>query len=102
MTDKSKIIKISEGAYQHWCPGCKAKHMFFTKECTLIKKQKHSEWNEDYNNPTVIPSIRHDFFLRNNTVCHYRIYDGKIIYTDDTTHEYRGQMIELPDTDHWE
>lgn len=96
MSNNSKLIKIASGAYQHWCPGCGVKHMFFTKECALVRT--HWLWNESYEKPTIIPSIRHRLYQSDRViVCHYRIIDGNIIYEADTTHEYRGKMIELLD-----
>ena len=51
-------------------------------------------WNGDVDKPTLKPSIK----TTNNTdVCHTWVTDGKAFYHDDTTHEFKGQTLDLID-----
>lgn len=72
-----------------WCPGCKRGHVFSTKG-----KEPVWEFNDDYVNPTISPSI-----LVNKSTperrCHLHIKNGKITYCDDCWHDLKNQTVEM-------
>ncbi len=95
-----KIIKIehlAEGRkyhhdqYQYQCPGCGYPHAF-----ALQTEGGHHAWNQDYNFPTITPSLLQNFG-GNSRLCHAYITNGRIAYLGDCEHALAGQEIELPD-----
>lgn len=52
-------------------------------------------WNGDTDFPTLKPSILNDFRPHDTLVCHTWITDGKVIFLDDCSHEWRGQTLDL-------
>jgi hypothetical protein len=65
-------------------------------------------WNGDVDKPTLKPSIKRTGYIGKNTcyddggpgrecVSHVWVNDGVVQYLDDTTHELRGQKLELLD-----
>lgn len=105
---KAGIGTDSEGGrYVHFfCPGCDEVHSV-----------KIGIWNfnEDLERPTITPSLlchSHQTLIdkelegdaltapENVTMsprCHSFITNGYMIYLEDSTHQYAGQTIELPD-----
>ena len=76
----------------HACPGCKSRH--------LIPDWQRAQWefNGDFNNPTLWPSVRHSWKLpTGERVCHYFIKDGKIEYCSDSFHVLAGKTVDLPE-----
>lgn len=58
------------------------------------------QFNGDLERPTFSPSLLVTGYLNEqqpNGVCHSYITDGKIQYLNDSTHEYAGKTIELPE-----
>ena len=64
-----------------YCPGCKHEHYI----------DKSWDFNGDYNNPTISPSILAYRIIR----CHSFIRNGKIEFLSDCEHELAGQIVEL-------
>lgn len=81
------------------CPGCK----FRIDLPTTHKNGANAQWsfNGDANSPTLTPSILSRGYIGDviDGVCHSYITDGKIQFLSDSTHELRGQTVELPDID---
>lgn len=103
-----KIAKLNgryfgKGRYGHYCPGCRTGHDIAVEE----RQRNGAIWtfNGDMSDkPTFSPSInlRWGSAIPGETcvaggVCHYFITDGKIIYCSDSTHELRGQTVDLPE-----
>ena len=79
-----------ENTYLFWCPGCDCGHLFWTNHGW--------QWNENYESPTVSPSILNtSVHLTPKEICHIIITDGKIHYCPDSTHALSGQIIEMQD-----
>lgn len=100
----SKLIPVyKEGkiaAYLFDCPGCGDTH-----EVTVHpnKNAQGASWlfNGDTRKPTFSPSInarvaRTELGLPDK-VCHSWVVDGTIKFVADSTHQLRGQKVELPD-----
>jgi len=84
---KGKVFKTQ---YLFWCNGCGHEHAF-----VLRSQGGHHDFNMNLENPTVSPSLLHDFIPGKR--CHSFIKDGKIQYLSDCHHDLAGQTIELPD-----
>lgn len=82
-------MKIIEKAGQYYfrCPGCKTLHVF----------NNTWDFNKDFSNPTISPSLLITAGKHINYKCHSFIKGGKIQYLSDCTHELKGQTIELPE-----
>lgn len=67
------------------CPACKELHGI-----------NHTwEFNEDYENPTITPSIR---VRGHDSECHTWITNGKVKFFSDCSHELAGKKwIDLPE-----
>jgi hypothetical protein len=56
-------------------------------------------WNNDVVNPTFTPSVlvRYNFTLdkNNNKICHSFIDDGKWRFLADSTHDLKGQIVDM-------
>jgi len=77
--------------YLFYCPGCKINHQFPVKG-----KEPIWSFNNNIDKPTITPSIRITA-LPSNYCCHSIITDGKIAFCGDSTHELKGQTVDLPD-----
>lgn len=87
----SPTLRASEGAFVHWCPGCKGMHLI------PVGAPYRVNWsfNGDVNRPTFGPSVKHSW--GNDECCHYFIRDGLIDFCADSTHEFAGQNgVPLP------
>lgn len=84
--------------YGFHCPGCKHRHLIYTKE----QSPGGAKWifNGDLEKPNFTPSIfvnpkNHECYVPELHSCHSFIRDGKIQFLNDCTHESAGQTIEL-------
>ena len=78
-------------AIGHWCPGCDGLHVI------VVKKADNGpawEWDGNVNAPTCSPSVK---VTGHDGVCHYYLKGGKIEFCGDSTHEFAGKTVELPD-----
>lgn len=82
--------KYHHDQYEYMCLGCGYTHVFALKE-----EGGHHNWNNDYENPTVAPSLVQNFVP--DKMCHSFIKEGKIQYLTDCTHHLAGQTVELPE-----
>lgn len=72
------------------CPGCEYEHAF-----ALKKDGGHHQFNLDLENPTVSPSLVHDFTPGKR--CHSFSKNGKIQFLNDCWHPLKGKTVELPE-----
>lgn len=84
--------------YTHWCPACNELHAI------AVGKPNRSgavwTFNGDLESPTFTPSVRCftiDDDGKRETLCHYFITNGQIVYCSDNPHALNGQTVELPD-----
>jgi len=85
--------------YHHWCPACGQAHGIAT-----IKRTPSSpvwSFNGDLERPTFHPSVRCFHTDRDTgkqeTLCHYFVTDGQIVFCADNPHELNGQTVPLPE-----
>ena len=82
--------------YLHWCPGCGHGHTYHTPAWS---------YNGQADQPSFTPSMR--IFVpagadddgdtwSEETVCHYFVTDGQIMYCSDSPHKLSGQSVPLP------
>lgn len=96
----SKCKKTSEGVVIFNCPACGHDHGVDT---VTPNRSTGALWqfNENYDKPTITPSIHVLPYERNGKLlvqrCHSFVTDGMIRYLGDCTHELAGQQIELPE-----
>jgi len=82
-------VKMHHTQYIYNCPGCGYTHAF-----ALKKDGGHHDFNMDLNNPTVTPSLVHNFTPGRK--CHSFITSGLIHFENDCDHELAGKKnIEL-------
>jgi hypothetical protein len=73
-----------KGFYTFECPGCKIKHN--------LTDAVH-RFNGDVGKPTFTPSVLFETPQR----CHSFVTLGRIRFLDDSTHELKGQSVDLPE-----
>jgi len=74
-----------------FCPACNFGHWF-----QIEGNGPKWTWNEDFDNPTVNPSI---LAWADSFRCHSFVKDGKIRFLGDCSHDKKGQTMDLPE---WE
>lgn len=85
--------------YHHWCPACNEPHGIAVTQ----RNRNGAVWtfNGNLDCPTFAPSVR--CFItdpdtgQQETLCHYFITGGMIIFCGDNPHALNGQTVELPD-----
>jgi hypothetical protein len=87
-----EVAILSDGGnLMYYCPGCKFLHSV---------PPDRWNWNKSTDKPTLTPSVRHFFPACGNspeeTICHYFVTDGNIIFCGDCKHELKGQTVPLP------
>lgn len=94
----AKLRWTRPGVLIHWCPGCEMIHPVH------IGMPNHlgAKWtyNEIPDCPTLSPSVNISLGTTAAGIerrCHYWLRNGKLEFCSDTTHEYSGQTINLPD-----
>ena len=75
------------------CPGCKAIHVLNIAD--NHRGPKVHNFDGDYDNPTITPSIVNKKVRPDLVICHAFISNGFIKFEEDCTHELKGQNIEL-------
>jgi hypothetical protein len=80
-----------------FCPGCKNAHGVWTSK----KNRSGARWSfdGDMELPTIKPSIHvnKDGKVKGQARCHCIITRGRIQFLKDSTHDLRGQTVDLPD-----
>lgn len=90
--------KKTRGTYSFFCPGCKSRHVVWTKN----EGYNHPIWwfNGSLEKPTFTPSILVSATYgdnHNKTICHSFVTYGMIQFLSDCTHTMAGQTVELPE-----
>jgi hypothetical protein len=85
----AKVHRASDGVYLLWCPGCLHAHGY------------DARWtfSGDFDRPTFKPSLDIKAERRDGTRyrCHSFVTAGVIEFLADSTHQLRGQAIEIED-----
>lgn len=102
----TKLRNITGNGYKglaFFCPGCDEVHDLVVEWDEIGKRPKWG-FNQDYDKPTLTPSVRHYTTEEDgseHTYCHYFITDGKFNYCGDCDHKLNGQQgVEIPDWPH--
>lgn len=83
-----KAKRATDGKILFECPGCKCDHGV----------DERWTFNRDFINPTFYPSVHVHYELKKGVFCcHSFVTNGKIEYLSDTTHEFSGMTIDLPE-----
>ncbi len=99
----SAVLRQWTGGYTWWCPGCKHAHSI------NVGGTEGPQWTFDGNLecPSFTPSVRHFVPAQapdpewwpqgkpEETVCHYFITAGQIVYCGDCQHELNGQTVPM-------
>lgn len=111
MSQVSSKLRRLKGAYGHWCLGCGELHGL----------PDSWQFNGDLENPTFSPSFKHEGVetikdangewtgewkrdASGNTIpfiCHYIVTNGNIAYCSDSSHDYAGKTIPMPELPPW-
>lgn len=75
--------------YHHFCPGCNLLHNIWTSGKVAWA------FNGNMDKPTFTPSVHHS--TNKNTICHYNITAGDILFHEKSTHPLKSQRVGLPD-----
>jgi len=116
LTALSKILRRTPtGRLQFWCPACDD-----TQDVVLPGMEGNFSgwtWNGDAEKPTFHPSFgashlklikdkngkwQGEYALDSNNepipvYCHSFVTDGRIQFLNDSTHEFKGQTLDLPE-----
>ena len=87
---KIKVHPNDHTMYMFWDVALDRPNAFYVRD-----QHPSWSWNEDYECPTVSPSIR--LIHNGNQVDHLFIRDGKIQYLNDCTHELAGKTVDMVD-----
>ena len=87
---KIKVHPNDPTMYMFWDVALDRPNAFYVRD-----RHPSWSWNEDYECPTVSPSIR--LIHTGNQVDHLFIRDGKIQYLNDCTHELAGKTVDMVD-----
>ena len=87
---KIKVHPNDPTMYMFWDVALDRPNAFYVRD-----QHPSWSWNEDYECPTVSPSIR--LIHNGNQVDHLFIRDGKIQYLNDCTHELAGKTVDMVD-----
>lgn len=87
---KIKTVETPDGSkrYMFFCPGCKYGHHFTVPPWTF---------NNDFENPTISPSILTGFDNFKEKRCHSFVNGGKIRFLSDCHHELKNKTVDLPE-----
>jgi len=85
--------------YHHWCPACDEPHGIAVTQ----RNRSGAVWtfNGNFDKPTFRPSVR--CFAtdpdtgQQETLCHYFITNGEIVYCNDNPHDFNGRTVPLPE-----
>lgn len=77
-----------------FCLGCDSVHVIPVPRWT---------WDGNGEVPTVTPSVSIKWGnAPDSRHCHFNVTNGQIVYHGDTTHEYAGKTIDMPEIpDEW-
>jgi len=81
------------------CPGCGLVHALRVASPAPNRQLWTWTWNENLEAPTFRPSIlvqAYDETKALDVRCHSFVVYGKIEFLNDCTHEFRGQVLDLP------
>lgn len=96
----AKLRSTAGGRVTYWCQGCKSSHSI------RVEGTEHPLWTWDGNvdAPTFSPSVLVTYDWRGDDDqpdhperCHTFIRGGMVQFLGDSTHEYAGQTVPLPD-----
>ena len=92
MSNKIRVFQENPKEYVFQCPGCNQEH----------KINDGWQFNQDFENPTISPSVLVQGYMRNEDnphfpfKCHSFIKSGAIQFLNDCTHNLAGQTVDLP------
>jgi hypothetical protein len=101
---KAKEGNPGAAYYLHWCPACKRGHSY---PIGGVAGPHNWQFNGNIEEPSFAPSMRifipagpygdNDEMVAEQTVCHYYLTDGKIIYQNDCHHDrgFAGKTVPL-------
>lgn len=101
MAQYGRYLRVGDGSYYHWCPGCSMLHRI----PVTASQGPNWKFNGDKDTPDFKPSVRitHNGdpeYLREAGIaacCHYFIDNGNLNYCADSTHDFAGKSIPLPE-----
>lgn len=96
MAKKFYIADDDKSRLYFFCPGCECDHMI---QIEGAKSGPVWKFDNNYERPTITPSIRTFDPNTNKTICHFYINGGQIQYLNDCVHRYAGQSVEMKDID---
>lgn len=81
-------------SYWHYCPGCKSLHQIVARPA---KQENGASWefNQNLEKPTFSPSVNCSWGTKAR--CHYFLTEGILKFCTDSTHEFAGKEVPLPD-----
>lgn len=97
-----KVELWDDGSVYFFCPGCGEGHRATTKAIDNGLGGLTPAWqfNGDVNKPTITPSIRVSMDFKDHVpqrICHSQVTDGRIHFYKDSTHQFAGKTLDLPE-----
>lgn len=95
-----KVKRVGTDGLRYYCQGCKGSHMIKVGDGAGPRWG----WNGSLDSPTFTPSVLVTYEGIDAgkdgappAVCHTFITDGTVQFLSDSTHEFAGQTVPLPD-----
>lgn len=82
------LKQMSDTTFAFWCPGCDDLHVV----------DETWSFNGDQNRPTFHPSV---YVWGENSVCHFFVNAGKLLFLPDCTHELVEQTVPMRPLPDW-
>ena len=82
------LKQMSESTFALWCPGCDDLHVV----------DETWEYNGSPRFPTFHPSV---YVWGENSVCHFFVNSGKLLFLPDCTHELAEQTVNMEELPSW-
>lgn len=89
------------------CPGCEVQHKGSGLHMLPVggdvpEGKPRWDFNNNFESPTLNPSILTRFNMGGEEfVCHSFLRDGVFEFLSDSTHQYAGQKVAIPDLPDW-
>lgn len=90
---KLRAVPNNSGKLNFKCPACKVTHGLNVDE----SKNPCWEFNGSMDFPTFKPSLKVTWGPNVDRICHSHIYNGKIQFLGDCTHELAGTTVDIPE-----
>lgn len=87
----SDTLRVIEGGFAHYCPGCHTMHGIATREPYPFERRWR--FNGNLHAPTFAPAVT---MIDTSSVCTYLLEHGTLYFGERCSHELAGKAVPLP------